>query len=63
MTNAKIEIMKTATKELLTEAWQYCDENDKSSEFMLQYMQDAANVNLDCVINFLRKWDSWNNVK
>lgn len=32
-----------------------CDEEDRSTEYMLQYMQDVAGVNLDCVINFLKK--------
>lgn len=47
--------MKEKTKALLREAQLYCDENDKSTEFMIQYMQDFANVDLDCVINFLTK--------
>lgn len=47
--------MKAKTKMLLEEAQKYCDENDKSTEFMLQYMQDFAGVNLDCVISFLSK--------
>lgn len=47
--------MKRETRRKLLEAWQYCDDNDKSTEFMLQYMQDAANVDLDCVISFLSK--------
>jgi hypothetical protein len=47
--------MKAETKIKLLEAWQYCDENEKSTEFMLQYMQDVANVDLDCVVNFIEK--------
>ena len=47
--------MKAKTKALLEEAQEYCDENDKSTEFMLQYMQDIAKVDLDCVIAFLEK--------
>jgi len=47
--------MKESTKILLREAQQYCDDNDKSTEFMLQYMQDVAKVDLDCVIKFLDK--------
>jgi len=47
--------MKTETKNMLFEAWQYCDDNDKSTEFMIQYMQDVAKVDFDCVINFLEK--------
>lgn len=45
--------MKAATKDKLFQAWSYCDVNDKSTEFMLQYMQDTANVDLDCVLKFL----------
>lgn len=45
--------MKKETREKLKAAQQYCDDNDKSTEFMLQYMQDAAKVDLDCVMNFL----------
>ena len=47
--------MKPETKRKLLEAWQHCDEEDKSTEFMLQYMQDVANVDLDCVVNFLQR--------
>jgi hypothetical protein len=54
--------MKTKTKQLLKEAWMYCDEEDKSTEFMLEYMQDYANVDLDCVINFIAKYITWKNV-
>jgi hypothetical protein len=46
--------MKPATKEKLRDAQQYCDNNDKSTEFMLEYMQDVANVDLDCVLNYLQ---------
>lgn len=47
--------MKAETKDKLFTAWAYCDENDKSTEFMLQYMQDFAGVDLDCVVNFIEK--------
>lgn len=47
--------MKEATRALLKEAQDYCDENDKSTEFMLEYMQDVAHVDLDCVLAFLEK--------
>ena len=47
--------MKASTKQKLIEAWEYCDENDKSTEFMLQFMQDVAKVDLDCVLDFLEK--------
>jgi hypothetical protein len=45
--------MKAKTKKLLLTAWQYCNDTDKSTEFMLQYMQDFANVDLDTVIEFI----------
>lgn len=48
--------MKESTKELLRQAQQYCDDNDKSTEFMLEYMQSVAKVNLDCVIKYLTKY-------
>ena len=47
--------MKKETKQKLKEAQDYCDEEDKSTEFMLQYMQDYAGVDLDCVMSFLQK--------
>lgn len=48
--------MKDTTKEKLYEAWAYCDENDKSTEYMLQLMQLKAGVDLDCVMNFIDKF-------
>ena len=47
--------MKKKTKELLDSAWEYCQEEDKSTEFTLQYMQDVAKVDLDCVLNYLEQ--------
>lgn len=47
--------MKQSTKQILHEAWNYCDEEDKSTEYMLQYMQDVANVDMECVISFIDK--------
>ena len=38
----------------LFEAWAYCDELDKSTEFMLQYMQDTCKVDLDCVLAYMQ---------
>jgi hypothetical protein len=46
--------MKDSTKKILLEAWAYCDREDKSTEFMLQYMQDVAKVSLDTVIKFIK---------
>jgi hypothetical protein len=45
--------MKALIKHKLFEAWYYCDANDKSTEFMLQYMQDTAQVSLDTVVKFI----------
>ncbi len=45
--------MKQDKQVLLQEAYDYCNENDKSTEFMLEYMQDFAGVSLDTVIKFL----------
>ena len=45
--------MQSKTKAKLAEAQKYCDDNDKSTGFMLQYMQDFAHVDLDCVMKFL----------
>ena len=47
--------MKESTKQKLKIAQEYCDENDKSTEFMLEFMQYYANVDLDCVMNFLEE--------
>ena len=49
--------MKEKTKYLLEAAQEYCDKEDKSTEFMLEYMQDVAGVDLDCVLKFLQKQD------
>lgn len=46
--------MNRIIKDKLKEAQLFCDKNDKSTEFMLQYMQDFANVGLDCVIEYLQ---------
>jgi hypothetical protein len=55
--------MKAVTKEKLLTAWQYCDDEDKSTEFMLQYMQDFAGVDLDCVISFMQKTSDEDRIK
>jgi len=47
--------MKTKTRQLLEMAQQFCDENDKSTEFMIQYMQDFAHCSFDTVIKFLEE--------
>jgi hypothetical protein len=42
-------------KVLLQKAYDFCIDNDKSTEFMLQYMQDVADVDLEYVLSFLEE--------
>jgi hypothetical protein len=46
--------MKHITKLKLAAGHQYADAMDKSTEWMLQFMQDSCNVDLDCVMNYLQ---------
>jgi hypothetical protein len=48
--------MKPITKQKLHEAKQFADDNDKSTEWMIEYMQDYANVSFDCVMDYLDKY-------
>jgi hypothetical protein len=45
--------MKAKTKHLLYEAWAWCDIEDKSTEFMFQYMADKAEVTQHQAMNFM----------
>lgn len=47
--------MSTAKNEMLQEAKDYCDEHDKSTEFMISYMMDFADATHDEVMDFLIK--------
>lgn len=47
--------MNKIKEEMLREAQAWCDAEDKSTEFMIQYMQDYAKVSFDTVMNFLQK--------
>lgn len=47
--------MKEATKAKLEEAYNICEEEDRSTEYMLQFLQDYAEVDLDTVLSFLEK--------
>jgi hypothetical protein len=53
--NRRVKKMKPQTQAKLEDAMAYCDTNDKSTEFMIQYMMDSANVSHECVMNFLFK--------
>lgn len=45
--------MTKKQKELILEAWDYCDGNEKSTEFMLQYMSDVSGVDYDDVVDYI----------
>ena len=45
--------MKHNTKSKLFAAWAWCDLNDKSTEFMLQFMCDEANIEYDRAVAFV----------
>ena len=45
--------MKYITKLKLAAVHQLCDVEDKSTEYMLQLMQDVCNIDLDCCIKYL----------
>lgn len=47
--------MTNAQRELLIEAQEYCDEMDKSTEFMIQFMQDVSGCDFDEVMEFLQQ--------
>lgn len=45
--------MTKEQKELILAAWDYCDNLDKSTEFMFSYMADVAKVPLEKVIDYV----------
>jgi hypothetical protein len=47
--------MKGGTIGKLERAQAFCEHQDKSLEFTIQYMMDYARVNHDCVMAFLKK--------
>lgn len=48
--------MKKETKRNLINAWIWCDIEDKSTEFMLQYMADSAKVTFDRAVDFVQEY-------
>lgn len=47
--------MKESTKNKLDKAYQFCIDKGKSTEYIIQYLQDVVSVDLDCVISYLEK--------
>jgi hypothetical protein len=45
--------MKSKTKELLKQAKEICDTEGRSTAYMIQFMQDCAKVDFECVIKYL----------
>jgi len=50
-------VVKNKTKEKLKIALEFCEEEDKSVGFTLQYLQGLANVSYSCALNFLKKFE------
>lgn len=46
--------MKYITKLKLAAVHQLCDKEDKSTEYMFQFMQDTCKVELDTVLNYMK---------
>lgn len=44
-----------AQRDLMRIAQEYCDEMDKSTEFMIQFMQDESGCDFDEVMEFLQE--------
>ena len=55
--------MKEGTKFLLQDAQEWCEKEDKSTEFMLQFMQDQAGVNLDYVLKYITRYGGFEDDK
>lgn len=47
--------MTETTRAMLQMVQEECDEDDKSTEFMIQYMQDRCSVDFDTVMEFLHE--------
>lgn len=40
-------------KESILDAWDWCDDRDKSTNFMLQYMMDVSGLSYDEVVDYV----------
>ena len=47
--------MKEKTKIKLQVALETCDNEERSTEYTIQFMMDFAKVSFDCVMNYLYK--------
>ena len=47
--------MKQITINKLIAAHIICDDEDRSTEYLLQWLQDMANVSLECVMKYIIK--------
>ena len=45
--------MQLKTKLALVQGWNWCDAEDKSTEFMFAYMSDTAGVEYDVAVDFV----------
>jgi hypothetical protein len=51
--------MKELTKIKLKEAEDICDAENRSTEYMIEFMQEYAKVSFDCVMNYIEQtWHS-----
>jgi hypothetical protein len=51
----KNQVRPKVKRTLMKMAQEWCDSHDKSTEFMIQYMQDFAGVDHDTVMEFLQE--------
>lgn len=47
--------MTDAQKHLFFWAWAWCDHEDKSTEFMIQYMSDIADIEYGDVVGYIEQ--------
>ena len=40
-------------QERIFTAWEWCDDNEKSTEFTLQYVSDVADVDYDELVDYI----------
>ena len=43
----------TKQKQTLLDGWHWCDKEDKSTEFMLQYLSDISGLDYDEVVDYI----------